>query len=193
MSKEVTTWRRVSPEEIHVASSAGWLFRCLGVPFILFAGYLFHLFVDAIYEYALQASVAEWLTATPGLLILALLVLTFLTPGWLLTFTRVRTELDAARDEVREVRDFLIYRWVNRHQSNDFNRVEIGLEEIKYRHGESGGYRTLVSNQISLLGDATDRVVVGLIDNDAKAAELGRAIADLLRIECRSAFTTEPD
>lgn len=183
MSKEVTTWRQVSPQEVHVVSSAGWLFRSLGVPFIAFAGYLLYLLADALYEYARQASGAEWLAATPGFLILGFLALLFLAPGWFLTCTRIRTELDVERGEVREVRDFIVYRRVKRHDARDFDRVEVSLEEVKYRHGESGSYRTLVSNKIALRGRSADEVILGLIDDDNAAAELGQQIAELLGLE----------
>lgn len=180
MAREISRRRYVSPDELHVVSSVGWLLRALGIPFILFACYLFSILLSSLGEYIANANPAEWLAALPGMVILGLLGLLFLAPGWLLAFTRVRLELDASQGQVREVRDLLVYKMVTEHDLASFDRVEVVLKEIKYRHRESGSYKTLITNQIALCGELAEEVVVGLIDDEAAAEELGREVAVLL-------------
>jgi hypothetical protein len=93
-------WQTDGPAQATIRQGGVIVARLFGIPFLL-AGLYFG------YQFVGGALNGELLLG--GWTLLPLMMAAFLVPGWILVFGRKRTRLDAARREVVEEMDYLVY------------------------------------------------------------------------------------
>jgi hypothetical protein len=152
--------------------------RLFAGPFLVVGVYLTYQLVGGIADLlAGRAAVTEMLAGTVLLLIVAL---AFLVPGWLLMFSRARVEIDRTAGEVRSVRDFRIYQQREAHALPQFERVELDLLSVAPNR-RSKGRRAF---QVELARRSGRNLLIGVFDDHDEALRFGRQVAGFLDLGC---------
>jgi hypothetical protein len=126
-------WREEGPGRVTIRQGGVAAARWFGVPFLLVGGYLGYQFLDG----ALHPGELTW----AGWTLLPVMAAAFLLPGWILAFGRRRTRLDAARREIVEELDFLVYTRRNTSRVSSDSRVM-----LRYERGSTTRRRGAISD-----------------------------------------------
>jgi hypothetical protein len=126
-------WSEETPGHVTLRQGGAAAARWFGAPFLAVGGYFGYQFVDG----ALHPGELAW----AGWTLLPLFAAAFLVPGWILLVGRRRTRLDAARREVVEELDFLVYtRRISTRVSSD-SRVM-----LRYERGSTTERRGVIAD-----------------------------------------------
>jgi hypothetical protein len=150
--------------------------RLFAVPFLLLGGYLIYQLVGGIADLLTgRAAITEMLA---GMLLLLIVALAFVVPGWLLMFSRARIEIDRTARVVTSVRDFGIYQQREAHPLSRFEGVKVDLLSVApNRH--SKGRRAF---QVELSDHRGTSLLVGVFGAHDDALSFGRRVANFIDV-----------
>lgn len=167
-------WVRNEQQQIFIRSHLG-MTRWVGLIPLGIGGYfLYKYLILGIVEYIQAGDWRGLFTGVFGWLVIVLLGLVFVIPGWIILALRRNTLIDAQRGEVVEVQDVRVYKRVKRHALNTFQRIMILIEPVKKT--------TKTQYTVNLVTLKDDKVTVGFMDTREPAEALGQAIADLTHL-----------
>lgn len=161
--------------------------RLFGVPFLVTGGYLGYHLVGGLVD--LLAGRAPILEMLPGTLVLLLVALAFLTPAWLLLFSRATIEIDRATRSVTYVRDFRFYKRRETRALSEFQRIEVDLLSVSANRQS----RARRAYQVELASLQGQNVVIGVFDGGDEALGFGRGIGDLVGLPVHDLREVERD
>jgi hypothetical protein len=148
--------------------------RLFAAPFLLVGGYLTYQLVGGIADLLTgRAAITEMLAGTLLLLIVAL---AFLVPGWLLMFSRARIEIDRTARVVTSVRDFRIYRQREAHALSQFESVQVDFLSVAPTR-RSKGRRAF---QVELSDHRGANLLLGVFAAHEDALSFGRQVANFI-------------
>ena len=122
-----------------VQQTAPWYVRALGLPFLLYGGYFVWIFLTSIFEYVRLASLAEWIAAIPGMIIILFLAALFATPGAFVFFAGTKYEMSPSTRSIIEFDRFRPWRRKKEHALDDFDEIEV---QMSSKRSGSGSTRT---------------------------------------------------
>lgn len=177
-------WTVEGKNRIVVTLNAGVGRYIFGIPWLAFGVYfLYRYLILGIAEYIKAGDIAGVFTGALGwLLIILFFGGIFIVPGWVLVFLRRKVVIDAARGEVDEKNDYLIFSRSKTHPLADFNNV---LRVGTYSKGTTsrGGTTTYMYDvrlMPRVIRKERDYVLVGTMQDEAEAERLGRATSELV-------------
>ncbi len=149
--------------------------RLFGVPFLAAAAILGWHFVAGLVGFVVPS---QGQLTVAGLVMLPLCVLAFGTPGWILVFGRKRTEIDATRRSVVEVRDFLV------HSFREESEVPKDAAVRAHLEGSQGSKRTIVLLLVEIVSRKQAPVQLAVFDGkeEAPSRELAMEAAGVLGV-----------
>ncbi|MBL8142003.1 MAG: hypothetical protein JNM38_12870 [Acidobacteria bacterium] len=154
--------------------------RLFGLPFLLVGVYLLLQWLGGVADIVRgRAALGEMAIGTVLLLLIAL---AFLVPGWVLTLGRSLVTLDTAAQTVTTVRDLRVYRHRETRTLTEFDRVEVAHLSVG-TNTTSGSRRA--QYQVELAGERGANVVVGLFEDDGDAVAFGRSLSQRLGLPVR--------
>jgi hypothetical protein len=107
--------------------------------------------------------------------------LVFLAPGWVIATLRRRVTFDRLDHHVRQVNDFLLYRWSSTRPLSEFTAVRLYIPRRS-----SSGDRVGTSVHVDLVGARPGKELIVYLDEDEQRARaLGREIAALTSLPLR--------
>lgn len=98
-------------------------------------------------------------------------VLIIVVPGWIIATLRRTVVIDPGQRLVRQVNDFVIYRWSSSRSLDDF--VAVRLSDPR----PSANRRNIVTHRIELVGRNGKHVIVQMEDDDERARGAGTEVA----------------
>jgi hypothetical protein len=161
--------------------------RLFGLPFLVTGGYLGYQLAGGIVD--LLTGRAPVLEMLPGTLVLLVVALAFLTPAWLLLFSRANIEIDRAARSVTYVRDFRIHQLRETRALSEFARIEVDLLSVSPNR-RSRGRRAYQVELASLHGQ---NVVIGVFDAGDDALAFGRRVGDVIGLPAEDLREVERD
>ena len=109
--------------------------RLFGLPFLLVGVYLLCQWIAGVADIVRgRAGLGEMAVGT---ILLLLVALAFVVPGWMLTLAQSRVTIDHAARTVTTVRDLRVYRHRATHALSAFDRLEVALLSVGSRPGAS--------------------------------------------------------
>ena len=150
--------------------------RLFGLPFLLVGVYLLFQWLGGVADIVRgRAGLGEMAVGT---ILLLLVALAFVVPGWMLTLAQSRVTIDHAAHTVTTVRDLRVYKHRATHPLSAFDRLDVAHLSVGSRPGAS---RT-AQFQVELAGAGSTTVLVGLFDDDGDALAFGRQLASRLAL-----------
>lgn len=146
--------------------------RLFGLPFLLIGVYLLLQWLQGVADIVRgRATLGEMAFGT---ILLLLVTLMFLVPGWLLTLGRSTIVVDTAARTISTVRDLRLYQMRDTRALSEFDRVEIAYLSAR-ASGASASQKE--QYQVEFAGDGA-RALVALFDTSGDATMFGRRLAD---------------
>ena len=164
--------------------SPGFGGKVFDIPWMLFGFYFIYKWViEGVAAYVEAGDFAGLFSnGWAWLLILAGLTVIFIVPGWMLAFTRRKVIVDVSKGEVEEGNDFRVYRRVKTHRLREFNRVLL-VETVTNSKDSRGNTKRTRFHDVRLVkGKPKDYILIGTMQEEAKAEELGGAVAKITRL-----------
>lgn len=178
-------WKQDSPTHLQVDQAMGPLKFLFGLPLLLGGLYfLYKYLILGIVEY-IQAS--DWpglLDGFMGWLVILLLGLVLLIPGWVIISLRRSVVIDTSLGDLRETQDFLIYKRVKHHRLASFEQVMVRTDRAKKSR------KSLYS--VDLIRSDRSYVMVAALEDAKMARELGNKLRTMLGLKKQRASEPEP-
>ena len=173
-------------DRARIKMRTGILVRLLGLPFLLFGGWMLYHFAAGLIEYVHGASAEEWLSALPGFLLTLVFTAIFLAPGVMLCLFRMRVELDRAKGTVTHVKDFLFYRWTRKMPIKDIRQI-VARQTSANRsrqsaEGFSGNRSKMTVYPVDIEFETSDSMGVSQSGEKAEAKKIARGLAEFLGV-----------
>lgn len=160
--------------------------RLFGLPFLLVGVYLSLQWAGGVADLAMRrAQVGEMLF---GSLLLLVLALAFLVPGWVLTLGRSIVTIDEGARTVTSERDLRVYKRRSTRALSEFERVEIA----HLSGGSSNASKSRTAQfQVELASARGAAVLVGLFEDFGEATAFGRQLGGRLGMTVADRRTRE--
>jgi hypothetical protein len=110
------------------------------------------------------------------------MILAFGIPGWLLTFVGKSVTIDRGQHEVTDVKDFLVYKQVRRYPFAALQKVLVTRRRQKFKRA-SGVDKVSTVYPIELVGQASQKIFVGELEEREPAKALAGQLAEMIGVE----------
>jgi hypothetical protein len=172
-----TTWRETTLGEIVIDHRMPMRPRLVtGSMLGLFAAFFLYYLVTGLIEYIRVATLAEWVSAIPGLLVVLALFLLFGVPTWIVLVGRSRVVVDLRQGYILKVDDLLFYQRTRTFPIDQVHDVRVKSKTLRISRHSSQTYEI----QLHLTGHKP--ITIGCEDIVWDAHEVARRLRDLLRI-----------
>jgi hypothetical protein len=177
-------WKQDSPTHLQIDQSSGPLRYLFGLPLLLGGIYfLYKYLILGIVEYIQAGDWSGLFSGFLGWLVILLLGLALLIPGWIVIFLRRSVLIDTSLGELREMQDFLVYKHSKHHRLDSFEQVMVRTDRTKKSR------KPLYS--VDLIRPDCSSVMVAALDDVKPARELGNKLRSMLGLKKQRA--SEPE
>ena len=171
---------------IRIDVTGGATARLFGLPFLLVGGWLGWQMVGAASDLVTgRAAVGDMAI---GLFVLSLVTGMFLLPGWMLTLSSGRVEIDRTGGTVTSVRDYRLYQQRERRSLQEFSAIAVDVLTT----AANPRRRARPTFQVELVDGARGNVLVGLADDGDSAMAMGRRLGALTGLPVDDRRFSEP-
>lgn len=178
-------WKQDSPAHLQIDQSSGPLRYLLGLPLLLGGVYfLYQYLILGVAEYIQAGDWSGLLGGFVGWLVILLLGLALLIPGWVIISLRRSVVIDTDLGDLTETQDFLIYKRVKRHRLDSFEQVMVRTDRAKKSR------KSLYS--VDLIRPDRSYVMVAALEDAKMARELGNKLRTMLGLKKQRASEPEP-
>jgi hypothetical protein len=140
-------WTKENETRLQINQNFGAIRYLFGTPFLLVGLYF-------LYQYLIMGIIAfiqagDWgglFSNMFGWLIIILIALLFLVPGWVIVFLRHKVIIDTRLGQLIQTQDFLIYKRVKQYRLDDFERIR--ARQAKPRGSQTTG-KTLYAVELT--------------------------------------------
>ena len=160
--------------------------KLIAVPLLLIGGYFAYQLVAGLLDIARgRAALGEMAF---GAILVLIMALAFLVPGWMLLAARARIEIDRTARTVSAIRDLRLHEIRERRSLDEFERVEVDRLTVAPNRQTAG--RTW---QVELAARSKKNVLVGLFDDDEAAMAFARRVGLATGLPVDDARSREPE
>jgi hypothetical protein len=179
-------WKQDSPNHLQVEQAMGPLKFLFGLPLLL--GGLYFLYKYLILGIVEYIQVGDWsglFGGFVGWLVILLLGLALLIPGWVIISLRRSVVIDTGLGDLTETQDFLIYKRVKHHRLDSFEQVMIRTDRANKSR------KPLYS--VDLIRPDHSYVMVAALEDVKPARELGNKLRTMLGLKKERTPQLEPN
>ncbi|MBE7556881.1 MAG: hypothetical protein HS126_38075 [Anaerolineales bacterium] len=177
-------WKQDSPTHLQIDQSSGPLRYLFGLPLLLGGVYfLYKYLILGIVEYIQVGDWSGLFGGFLGWLVILLLGLALLIPGWVIISLRRSVVIDTSLGDLTEMQDFLIYKRVKHHRLDAFEQVMVRTDRAKKSR------KSLYS--VDLIRPDRSYVMVAALEDVKSTRELGNKLRTML--DLKQQRTSEPD